>query len=268
MYHTTYPTPPVQPPGYSPVPQATSSPDTPAPLSSPREGEEEVPEDFKYGVNVEECAVEIRQAFVRKVYALLGAQLALTSVVVGGIMLNVKARLFVQTHPWLLILSLVLTLGSLLLLYWKRRSHPVNLVLLGLFTLCESYGVGAVVSTYDVTLVFQALLLTTGLFLALTLYTLQSKRDFSGMGPFLYIGLWGVVLTGLVQIFVPFGRILDLCIASFSALLFAGYTIYDTYLIMRRVSCEEYVVAAVDLYLDFINLFLSILRILNDLDRD
>jgi hypothetical protein len=88
------------------------------------------------------------------------------------------------------------------------------------------------------------------------------------MGPFLYTALWGLVVIGLVQIFLPFNNMVDLAIASVSALVFAGYTVYDTYEIMHRTSCEEYVMASVELYLDVVNLFIAILRILNDLNSD
>lgn len=78
---------------------------------------------------------------------------------------------------------------SLGFLWWKRHSHPINLVLLSLFTFFEAFTVGLVVGFYDQTVVLQALLMTTGVFLGLTLFTFQSKYDFSGMGPWLFGGL-------------------------------------------------------------------------------
>lgn len=84
----------------------------------------------------------------------------------------------------------------------------------------------------------------------------------------LYAGLIGLFVTTLLQIFLPFNRTLDLVVAAFSALLFAGYTVYDTQQVMLHLSVEEYILGAIQLYIDFINLFLSILRILNDLNRD
>jgi FtsH-binding integral membrane protein len=80
--------------------------------------------------------------------------------------------------------------------------------------------------------------------------------------------LWIVVIIGFVGIFIPFSTTFDLFVAIGTAILFCGFIIYDTHNIMNRLSPEEYITASVDLYLDFINLFLSILRILNDLNRD
>jgi len=167
-----------------------------------------------------------------------------------------------------MILDGVLAFVLLLVLIWKRRSHPLNLILLSAFTLTEAVCIGVVVSFYDTVLVLQALLITLGIFLALTVYTLQSSRDFSGMGPFLYISLWAIVLVGLVQLFLPFSTLFDLVVASISAIIFCGYIVFDTYNLMHRVSCEEYVMASIELYLDVLNLFLNILRILSDLSRD
>lgn len=73
------------------------------------------------------------------------------------------------------------------------------------------------------------------------------------------------VMTGLVGMFIPFSSTLNLIYAIGGTLLFSGYVVYDTYLINSRLSPDEYIIGAISLYLDFINLFLSILRLLNSL---
>jgi FtsH-binding integral membrane protein len=70
------------------------------------------------------------------------------------------------------------TLIVLGLLYWKRHSHPANLGLLGLFTLMEAFTLGIVTASFEDVIVLQALLITTGVFLGLTLFTMQSKVGF------------------------------------------------------------------------------------------
>jgi protein lifeguard len=92
-------------------------------------------------------------------------------------------------------------------------------------------------------------------------------------------------VTGLVGIFIPFSRGLDLVFAIGGCLLFSGYIVYDTYIINSRLSPDEYIIGAISLYLEyvsfytslfsridefvssFINLFLNILRLLNDLQE-
>jgi FtsH-binding integral membrane protein len=79
---------------------------------------------------------------------------------------------------WALYVSLFGTLIVLGLLYWKRHSHPLNFGLLALFTLMEAFSLGVVTAFSDSVIVLQALLITTGVFLGLTLFTLQSKASF------------------------------------------------------------------------------------------
>lgn len=65
----------------------------------------------------------------------------------------------------------------------------MNLVLLSTFTLLEAFTLGVVVAFYDNAIVLQALFITIGVFIGLTLFTFQSKYDFDGLGPFLFAGL-------------------------------------------------------------------------------
>jgi hypothetical protein len=82
-----------------------------------------------------------------------------------------------RCSAWTFYVSLFGTLIVLGLLYWKRHSHPMNLGLLALFTLMEAFTLGVVTAFYDNVIVLQALLITTGVFLGLTLFTLQSKAS-------------------------------------------------------------------------------------------
>jgi FtsH-binding integral membrane protein len=225
----------------------------------------DLPDDFKYGVSVSESSMEIRNAFIRKVYTILLCQISATTIVAGFISQSPSAIFWVQTHLWSFYIPLFGTLIILGLLYWKRHSHPWNLVLLSTFTLMEAFTLGISVSFYPNVIVLQALLITVGVFLGLTLFTFQSKYDFEGMGPFLFGSLIALCMTGLVGIFIPFSRTMDLIFAIGGCLIFSGYIVYDTYLINKRLSPDEYIVGSISLYLDFINLFLSILRLLNDL---
>lgn len=110
--------------------------------------------------------------------------------------------------------SLFGTIATLIGLFIVRKKYPANFYLLGAFTypflsefsdssLLEAYTVGTIVTFYDTTIVLEALLITVGLFAGLTLFTLQSKWDFSGMGPFLFGGLWALVLAGFIMLFFP-----------------------------------------------------------------
>jgi len=243
----------------SPRPEASRS----AFYDQPAHGD--VPDDFKYGVTVNDSSPEIRSAFVRKVYSILFCQILATCIVGGLVSRSPSAILYVQTHSWSFYVPLFGVLFNLGFLYWKRHSYPVNLILLSTFTLLEAFTLGIVVAFFDNVIVLQALLITLGVFFGLTLFTLQSKWDFSGLGPWLFGGLIALLMTGLVGVFIPFSKTMDLIYAIGGTLLFSGYIVYDTYSINSRLSPDEFIMGSISLYLDFLNLFLSILRLLNNI---
>ena len=173
--------------------------------------------------------------------------------------------------PWVMFVLLAGSLGSLALVYWKRSSHPANLVSLGVFTAFEALMLGAVVCFVEKSVVLKAVILTTFVFLGLTLYTLQSKYDFSSLQSWLYWGLLILIGTGLVQMFFPYHHLFELAYATAGCAIFSGYIMYDTWLIQRRyvaanvatnpsLSMDDWVLANISLYLDVVNLFISILR--------
>jgi hypothetical protein len=135
---------------------------------------------------------------------------------------------------------------------------------LSTFTLLEAFTIGVGIAYVDNVLVMKALLITLGVFFGLTLFTFQSKYDFSGLGPWLFGGLVALFMTSLVSFFFPFSRSFDLVLAIGGCLLFTGYVVYDTYMINKRLSPDEYIMGSLSLYLDFLNLFLSILRVLSN----
>ncbi|KAH8920676.1 transmembrane BAX inhibitor motif containing 4 [Atractiella rhizophila] len=147
----------------------------------------------------------------------------------------------------------------------KAQSHPTNIILLGIWTIFESIFVGSAVVFRDEKVVLQAFVITTLVFLGLTLFTLQSKYDFSSMGTYLFVLLLAVVVTSIVGFFVTWSRTFDIFFAGAGCLLFCGYILYDTYMIANRFSPDDWVLAVMALYLDVINLFFFILRLLSDL---
>jgi FtsH-binding integral membrane protein len=100
----------------------------------------------------------------------------------------------------------------------------------------------------------------------LTMFAFQTKWDFTVIGGGLFVALIILVIFGIVAIFIP-GRVMTLIYASCGALLFSLYLIYDTQLMMGgkhkySISPEEYIFAALNLYLDIVNIFLYILTII------
>lgn len=149
------------------------------------------------------------------------------------------------------------------LTYWKRKSYPTNLLFLSLFTLAEAYTISVIVSFYKTQIVLNAVILTAGMFVFLTAFACQSKYDFTSWMPYLFGALWGLVLFGFMAMWLPGNSTTELIYGAAAALIFSGYILVDTQLIMRHHHVEEEIAAAISLYLDIINLFLAILRILN-----
>jgi modulator of FtsH protease len=115
--------------------------------------------------------------------------------------------------------------------------------------------------TLDAAPVRDAFLLTAAAFTGLSGYTLVTKRDFSNLGAALSIGLFVLIGASLLGFFVH-AEVFHLAVASVGVLLFAGYILYDTSRIMREGE-DDAVGAALRLFLDILNMFLLLLRILS-----
>ncbi|XP_067685249.1 protein lifeguard 4-like [Haliotis asinina] len=227
------------------------------------QGKESIVDDFMYGSNVASAHVYIRMGFLRKVYGILTTQILLTVIVSALFMSNEGVQKYIHSNQWMMTVSLFGTFIVIFALMWKRHETPTNYILLGVFTLLEAYTIGVIVTFYTVSSVIEAFVLTLGVFVVLTLYTLQSKRDFSAWGASLFSFLWILILAGFMQILFP-SVMMDKAIAVGGALLFSLFIIFDTHLLMHKLSAEEYIVAAVNLYLDIINLFLHLLRLFGE----
>lgn len=224
-----------------------------------------------------------------QVYGILCAQLCLTALVCSLIsallcgllplvrltlcppVFDKNVALFVFAHPAVQILAMVLPLLLLLPLYAFRQSHPLNLILLGGWTATMSVGVGIACSLYPSAVVLQALILTSAITLGLMSYTFYAVRrgqEFDFMAPMIFASLFGLVGFSLLALFVPIGTGAQLVLAGLGSLLFAAYIVYDTFLLIKRFSLDDYVWASLSLYLDILNLFLRLLEILGMANRD
>lgn len=207
----------------------------------------------------------LRWAFVQKVYGILSAQLLLTFTIAAVVVKVESVRLTVLQSPLLLIASFVLPFILICALGAYHQSHPLNLILLTLFSLCFSVSLGASCAFLPAPIVLQALLLTAVVVVSLTLFTFWAARggaEFTWMGPMLFTALSVMVLAMIIQLFFPFGPIGHAIISTFGAILFSLYIIYDTESLLRRYTYDEYVWASVALYLDILNLFMFLLDLL------
>lgn len=149
--------------------------------------------------------------------------------------------------------------GTAQILYW---TYAV-LVGISLSTIFLLYTEGSIALTFFA---------TAGAFAGLSLYGYTTKRDLSGMGTFLIMGLVGLIVASIVNLFLQSGTF-SLVIAAIGVLIFAGLTAYDTQKIksiyfelagsgdsLRKAA----IMGALNLYLDFINMFLFLLRFMGN----
>ena len=128
----------------------------------------------------------VKAGFLRKVYSLLSLQLLFTVASSAFFMFHEPTRYFVLANQGMLVGAAIAPLPFILLLHCYQYRHPLNLALLGGFTLCLSYTVGVVCAMYYEQhygpVVLQALVLTAAVFISLSSYVLVTKKDFSFLG--------------------------------------------------------------------------------------
>jgi len=226
------------------------------------------PEDEFASGYVSTIGIGMRQAFIRKVYFVLLCQLLTTIAISAYVMLSPTATSFVQANVGLLWTSMFGGIGVLLVLMCVRQNYPLNIILLGVWTLMESYVVATVVSIYDAKVVLEAFILTAGVFIGLTLYTLQTQKDFSFLGAGLFSVLLVLIFAGFIQLFFPFSHTVSVVYSIVAAILFSFFILYDTSRLITVHSVDEWLFASINLYLDIINLFLNVLNLIGGTSRN
>jgi len=208
----------------------------------------------------------VRWGFCRKVWGVVSLQLLVTTLMIVATLASPEVTLFVQTNRGLAIASALLPLVLLIPLWFYRTSHPHNLFLLAGFTLAMGYSVAMMTTMFQAHSVLAAIGLTGGVTTGLTLYTIRETRrgsDFTLMGPMLFAALLSLLLWSLIAIFIPMPGS-RLVVAGLGAVIFSGYIVYDTHIMVAHLGIDEWVWASINIYLDIINLFVKLLQIMGD----
>ena len=161
---------------------------------------------------------------------------------------------------------------GLLFLTRFLRNSPLGLVSIFAFVGAMGLSIAPTMNYYLVMfsngkeLIMTSLALTSGIFIALSAIAIVTKKDFGFMGKFLFIGLIVGLVAAIANIFFQIPA-LSLGISGMFVLIFSGYILYDTSRIINGGE-RNYIMATIDLYLDILNLFLSLLHILTALAGD
>ncbi len=187
----------------------------------------------------------------------------------GTMLTQLGHALMISPLKWVVMLA---PLGFILVMSFARMSAANAQMVFWAFAAVMGVSLSSIFVVYNLGSIAQIFFITAAAFASLSLYGYTTKKDLSGWGSFLIMGLVGIIIAGLVNIFLQ-SSALQFAISAIGVLVFAGLTAYDT----QRIKDEYYVVAgdqeamarasifgALTLYLDFVNLFMMLLSLFGD----
>lgn len=204
-------------------------------------------------------------AFIKQTYQLFAASLLAAS---AGAYIGIGMAATISSNFWLFfILEIALLVG----LMFGKKIQGLNLVLLFAFTFVSGFTLGPILSHFigmkgGSAIVANAFVLTTAAFGGLSVFAMNTKKDFTALGKMLFISLIVFLVASIIGIFFH-SPVFHLLLSSVGAILFSAYILYDTQNIIRG-NYETPIDSAIALYLDFLNLFIHLLQILGILGSD
>ncbi|WP_120866742.1 Bax inhibitor-1/YccA family protein [Helicobacter pylori] len=204
-------------------------------------------------------------SFVKTTYKFFAGSLLLATI---GALLGLMNFQAVVQYKWVFFIAEIVALFGLM---FSKSKPGLNLFMLFAFTSLSGVTLvpllGMVIAKAGLGAVWQALGMTTIVFGLMSVYALKTKNDLANMGKMLFIALIVVVVCSLINLFLG-SPMFQVVIAGASAILFSLYIAYDTQNIIKGMY-DSPIDAAVSLYLDFLNVFISILQIIGIFsDRD
>lgn len=208
--------------------------------------------------------------FYAKVYSFVGLGIAL-SAIVSALMLTTFQDLLVQlmlnARIWLIVTGIVEVALVIFASGLAAKNSPATLPMFLLYSVVNGFSLSFIVSLYLPGTVLTAFISSAALFFVMAIVGVVIKKDLSGIGRALIAALFGLILAMVVNIFLNSG-FMDYIISIVMVIVFAGLIAWDNQKIRYiyeesdgQVATGWAVALALSLYLDFINLFLSFLRI-------
>ena len=203
-------------------------------------------------------------AFLKSTYQLFASSLLAAT---AGAYIGLDMVSTISSWYWgLVILEFVFLFG----LYAVKDKPGINLAVLFGFTFLSGLTITPLLASVfmmpgGASIVAQAFLMTSVAFGGISMFAMTTKRDFSSMGQMLFIAVIILIVGSLSNIFFQ-SPILQLAIAGMGALVFSAFILYDTQQIIKG-GFSTPIEAAIALYIDFLNLFISLLQILAAFNR-
>jgi len=215
------------------------------------------------------------KAHMNKVYATMSVGMLLTGAVAWAVGTNdaMMAAIYGTALKWVVIfapLVMVFAFGAII----NRISAAAAQLVFYVYASLMGLSLASIFAIYTGTSIAQTFLVTAIAFAGLSLYGYTTKRDLSGFGTFLMMGVIGIVVASIVNIFLA-SSALAFAISVIGVLLFAGLTAFDTqaikneYIEHAQMGDSEWlgksaIMGALRLYLDFINMFMFLLQFLGN----
>ena len=217
-------------------------------------------------------SVSAASQYMRQVYMWMGAGLLATAGVAAGVASSPQLLAAIFSSSLLLILLVVAQFGLVVALSAAihRMSAGTATFCFMLYAVLTGLTLSSIFVVYPMGSIANAFFATAGTFLAMSVYGTVTKRDLTGMGSFLTMGLFGIIIAMVVNIFLQ-STMMDFIISCIGVIVFTGLTAYDTQKLREfgmAAPLEDgtavqrgAILGALTLYLDFINLFLMLLRL-------
>ena len=233
----------------------------------------------RYGTVPRASSVEIDEglrSYMLKVYNYMAVGLVLTGIaafgafslaVEGGQLTAFGQAIYTSPLRWVIMLA---PLAAVFFLCFRIQSLSVGAAqaLFWVYAALVGLSLSSIFLVYTGTSISQVFFVTAAAFGALSVYGYVTKRDLSGFGSFLIMGLFGIIIASIVNIFLA-SSALAFAVSVIGVLVFAGLTAYDTQRIKEMyfegddagTAGRKAVMGALALYLDFINMFLMLLQL-------
>jgi uncharacterized protein len=203
--------------------------------------------------------------FMSATFALFGLSLLVSS---GGVFFGFflsQAYPAVFANPIVFYGAMIVELILIFTSHKWSDSLPLGYGMFGLFAFLSGLTLVPILAMAGAvggaTLIFRALIASTATFGAAALFGRVTSVDLSGMRGFLMTALIGLIIMSVLGIFIPWGNTMEIVVSGGMIILFAGFTMYDIQKIKTMPGLNP-LMAAIRLYLDFINLFIGFLRLL------
>lgn len=216
--------------------------------------------------------------FIQSVYTWMAVGLALTGLISFYTATNEAAIKFLFGTPMLLVGLFIAEIA--LVVFLSARIHKMTATTATMVFLAYAALNGVTISgiflVYTMSSIATTFFAAAGTFIAMSVYGMVTKKDLTSWGSFLFMGLIGIVIASIVNMFIKSGP-MGLIISYIGVIVFTGLTAYDTQKIKEMALTQPddigasavrkaSILGALTLYLDFINLFLMLLRIMGDRD--